>query len=212
MALLELRDVGAHYGEIVALRGVSLSLEEADVLAVLGANGAGKTTLLRAITGAVKSDGEVFFEDERLYRRTPDGMARRGVLHLAEGVGIFPRLSVLDNLQLGAWVHRSASSRDLARVYETFPFLYDALDRRADALSAGDQRLLALGRALMAKPRLLLADEPARGVAPDVVRDVFEALHAINARGAAVIVVDQHTKLAVGAASQTLTLDAGTPV
>ena len=212
MPLLELKDVGARYGGVPALEGVSLTLADAEIVALLGAGGAGKTTLLRAVLGTVKTTGEVHLDGERLYHRTPEGMARRGVHHVAARGGIFGELSVLDNLRLGAWTQRGLSPRDLAHVYEAFPVLYDRRNRSARSLDAGEQRLLALGRAMMAKPRLLLADEPSLGVDPTVVRDVFAALHTLNQRGAAILLVDQHRALAAGLAARTLALDAGRPV
>ncbi len=169
MSLLELRDVDARYGEIRALHGVSLSVEDGDFVAVLGANGAGKTTTLRAISGTVKTTGDVFFEGEKIFRRTPEAMARRGIAHVPEGRGTFTTLSVLDNLRLGAWVQRGTSHRDLARVFEFFPRLYERRDQQAGSLSGGEQQMLALGRAMMAKPRVLLLDEPSLGLAPLVV-------------------------------------------
>ena len=153
MSLLELRDVEARYGEVRALHGVSLSVDDGDFVAVLGANGAGKTTTLRAISGTVKTTGDVIFDGEKLFRRTPEGMARRGIAHVPEGRGTFTTLSVLDNLRLGAWVQRGTSQRDLVHVFEFFPRLYERRDRSGGTLSGGEQQMLALGRAMMAKPR-----------------------------------------------------------
>ena len=137
MPLLELRDVEARYGEIRALHGVTLSVEDGDFVAILGANGAGKTTTLRAISGTVKMTGELFLEGSRIFHPTPEAMARRGVAHVPEGRGTFATLSVLDNLRLGAWTQRGTSQRDLARVFEFFPLLYERRDQRAGALSGG---------------------------------------------------------------------------
>ena len=209
MPLLELRGVDARYGEFHALHDVSLSVEEADFVAILGANGAGKTTMLRAICGAVKTTGDVIFEGEKLFRRTPDAMARRGVALVPEGRGTFTTLSVLDNLRLGAWVQRGTSHRDLARVFEFFPRLYDRRDQRAGSLSGGEQQLLALGRAMMAKPRMLLLDEPSLGLAPLAVREIFDVLGRLNASGTTIVVVEQYVTLALASARHAIVLETG---
>src|SRR5207248_10195921 len=166
VTLLELRSVDARYGEVRVLHGVSFAVDDGDFVAILGANGAGKTTTLRAISGTVKTTGDVLFEGSKLFRRTPEGMARRGVAHVPEGRGTFATLSVLDNLRLGAWTQRGTSQRDLAHVFEFFPVLYERREQQAGTLSGGQQQMLALGRAMMAKPRLLLLDEPSLGLAP----------------------------------------------
>ena len=209
MSLLELRDVEARYGEIRALHGVTLTVAAGDFVAILGANGAGKTTTLRAISGTVRTTGDVLLDGERLYRRTPDGMAKRGVAHLPEGRGTFSTLSVLDNLRLGAWVHRGTSRRDLARVFELFPRLYERRDQQAGTLSGGEQQMLALGRAMMAKPRLLLLDEPSLGLAPLVVREIFEILKQLNESGTTILVVEQNASLALAAARHAFVLETG---
>jgi branched-chain amino acid transport system ATP-binding protein len=209
LSLLELRDVAARYGEVQALHGVTLSVAAGDFVAILGANGAGKTTTLRAISGTVKTSGDVLLDGERLYRRTPEGMAKRGVAHLPEGRGTFTTLSVLDNLRLGAWVHRGPSRRDLARVFEFFPQLYERRDQQAGTLSGGEQQMLALGRAMMAKPRLLLLDEPSLGLAPLVVREIFEVLQQLNESGATILVVEQNASLALAAARHAFVLETG---
>jgi branched-chain amino acid transport system ATP-binding protein len=209
LSLLELRDLEARYGEISALHGVSLTVAAGDFVAILGANGAGKTTTLRAISGTVKTTGDVLLDGERLYRRTPEGMAKRGVAHLPEGRGTFSTFSVLDNLRLGAWVHRGTSRRDLARVFEFFPRLYDRREQQAGTLSGGEQQMLALGRAMMAKPRLLLLDEPSLGLAPLVVREIFEVLRQLNESGTTILVVEQNASLALAAARHAFVLETG---
>jgi branched-chain amino acid transport system ATP-binding protein len=209
LSLLELREVEARYGEVRALHGVTLTVAAGDFVAILGANGAGKTTTLRAISGTVKTSGDVLLDGERLYRRTPEGMAKRGVAHLPEGRGTFTTLSVLDNLRLGAWVHRGTSRRDLARVFEFFPQLYERREQQAGTLSGGEQQMLALGRAMMAKPRLLLLDEPSLGLAPLVVREIFEVLSQLNETGTTILVVEQNASLALAAARHAFVLETG---
>jgi branched-chain amino acid transport system ATP-binding protein len=209
LSLLELRDVRARYGEIRALHGITLTVEEGDFVAILGANGAGKTTTLRAISGTVKTSGDVLLDGERIYRRSPESMARRGVMHVPEGRGTFATLSVLDNLRLGAWVQRGLSTRDLAHVFEFFPRLYECRDQQAGTLSGGEQQTLALARAMMAKPRLLLLDEPSLGLASPDVREVFETLRRMNEAGMAVVVVEQRAATALALARHAYLLETG---
>jgi branched-chain amino acid transport system ATP-binding protein len=193
----------------VALRGVSLTVDEGDFVAVLGANGAGKTTTLRAVSGTVRTSGEVLLDGEPVFRRRPERMAKLGVAHVPEGRGTFASLSVLENLRLGAWVRRGASGRDFARVFELFPVLYERREQRAGTLSGGQQQMLALGRAMMARPRLLLLDEPSLGLAPLVTREVFAALRDLNESGTAIVVVEQNATLALEAARHAYLLETG---
>ena len=209
MSLLELRDVGARYGEIRALRGVSLSVAEGDFVALLGANGAGKTTTLRAISGTVKTTGDVLLDGSKVYRRTPESMARSGVAHVPEGRGTFTTLSVLDNLRLGAWVHGNPSPRDLAHVFEFFPRLYERRGQQAGLLSGGEQQMLALGRAMMAKPRILLLDEPSLGLAPLVAREIFRVLGQMHESGTTIVVVEQNAMLALAYSQHAYVLETG---
>jgi branched-chain amino acid transport system ATP-binding protein len=209
LSLLELRDVEARYGETRALRGVTLSVEDGDFVAILGANGAGKTTVFRAVSGTVKTSGDVRFADEKLYRRTPEAMARRGVACVPESRGTFTTLSVLDNLRLGAWVQRGTSQRDLVHVFETFPSLYERRNQRAGSLSGAEQQMLALGRVMMAKPRLLLLDEPSRGLAPLAVRELFGTLRRLNEAGMTIVVAEQNAGLALGAARHGYVFETG---
>ncbi len=209
MSLLELRDVGARYGEIRALHGVSLSVAEGDFVALLGANGAGKTTTLRAISGTVKTTGDVLLDGSKVFRRTPESMARSGVAHVPEGRGTFTTLSVLDNLRLGAWVHGNPSPRDLAHVFEFFPRLYERRGQQAGLLSGGEQQMLALGRAMMAKPRVLLLDEPSLGLAPLVAREIFRVLGQMHESGTTIVVVEQNAMLALAYAQHAYVLETG---
>jgi branched-chain amino acid transport system ATP-binding protein len=209
LSLLELRDVGARYGEIRALHGVSLSVAEGDFVALLGANGAGKTTTLRAISGTVRTSGDVLVDGSKVFRRTPESMARSGVAHVPEGRGTFTTLSVLDNLRLGAWVHGNPSPRDLAHVFEFFPRLYERRGQQAGLLSGGEQQMLALGRAMMAKPRVLLLDEPSLGLAPQVIESVFAFVRAVRQEGTAIVLVEQNARLALETADRALVMQRG---
>ena len=208
--LLELEDVHARYGPVEALRGVSLSVGEGEVVAVLGGNGAGKTTTLRAISGLVTTSGDVRFAGERITRAAPERVARAGIAHVPEGRGIFRELSVYDNLRLGAYLRRDGFSDDYERVRGHFPWLEERRDQQAGTLSGGEQQMLAIARALMSRPRLLLLDEPSLGLAPIVVREIFRILGDLNEReGLAVLVVEQNAKLALRSSSRAYVLEVG---
>ncbi len=210
-ALLELHDVEAYYGPVQALYGVGLDVSEGEIVAVLGANGAGKTTTLRAVSGTVEHSGEVVVAGRKLTRRTgPDGVARLGVAHVPEGRGTFVELTVAENLRLGAYTRRDALEADERRVYALFPRLAERRDQQAGTLSGGEQQMLALGRALMARPRLLLLDEPSLGLAPLVVRGIFAVLRRLNEEeGLAVLVVEQNARLALAASHRAYVLEVG---
>jgi len=212
LSLLELRGVEARYGDHRVLHGVSLTVETGELVALLGANGAGKTTTLRAVCGTVRTHGDVLLDGERLFPRTPERVARQGVVHVPEGRGTFASLTVLENLRVGAWVRRGASTRDLVRVFERFPQLYEHRDRPAGSLSGAEQQALALGRALMAHPRLLLVDELSHGLAPAAARDLLERLRELAASGTGVLLVEQAAGLALAAAARGYVLEAGTVV
>jgi len=208
-ALLELEDVGARYGDIVALHGVSLVVEEGQVAAVLGANGAGKTTMLRAVSGTVRRSGAIVFAGRRL-RGGPEAAARLGIAHVPEGRGTFGELSVQDNLRLGAYTRRGGLDEDLQRVRGYFPWLEERRDQQAGTLSGGEQQMLALARALMSRPRLLMLDEPSLGLAPRVTADIFRIVRELNERdGLTVLVVEQNARLALDAAQHAFVLEVG---
>jgi branched-chain amino acid transport system ATP-binding protein len=209
-ALLELEHVEARYGPVQALRGVSLTVGEGEIVAVLGGNGAGKTTTLRAVSGMVTMSGEVRFAGERITRATPERVARAGIAHVPEGRGIFSELSVRENLRLGAFLRRDGFDEDFERVRSYFPWLEERRDQQAGTLSGGEQQMLALARALMSRPRLLLLDEPSLGLAPLVVRELFKIVGQLNEKdGLAVLVVEQNAKLALRSSSRAYVLEVG---
>jgi branched-chain amino acid transport system ATP-binding protein len=211
MPLLELRGVAARYGALQALRGVDLSVEEGEIVAVLGANGAGKTTTLRAISATVRASGELVFAGQRLPRR-PEAVARAGIAHVPEGRGTFAELSVDENLRLGAHVRRDRAGvkADYDRMLERFPILAERRGQAAGTLSGGEQQQLALARALMQRPRLLLLDEPSLGLAPRVVAEFFAVIGELNEQeGLSVLVVEQNASIALDSSTRAYVLEVG---
>jgi branched-chain amino acid transport system ATP-binding protein len=210
--LLVLKDVEARYGPVKALHGISLTVGEGEIVAVLGANGAGKTTTLRAICGMVKRSGEIVFAGEQISRRSPESVTRLGVAHVPEGRGTLSELSVRENLRLGAYVRRDrrAVAEDQERVLAHFPWLEERRDQEAGTLSGGEQQMLALARALMLRPRLVLLDEPSLGLAPIVVEEIFRIVRELNEReGLTVLVVEQNANIALSASSRAYVLEVG---
>jgi branched-chain amino acid transport system ATP-binding protein len=209
-ALLELHDVDARYGPVKALQGVSLSVGEGEITALLGANGAGKTTTLRAVSNTVRRGGQIRFAGKLLARRSPESIVRLGIAHVPEGRGTFAELTVLENLRLGAYVRRGSSKDDLRRVRDYFPWLEERRNQQAGTLSGGEQQMLAMARALMQRPRLLLLDEPSLGLAPLVVSEIFRIVRELNEKeGTAVLVVEQNANIALQAASTAYVLEVG---
>ena len=211
MPLLELRGVAARYGPLEALHGIDLSVDEGEIVAVLGANGAGKTTTLRAVSANVHTSGEIVFAGERLPRR-PEAVARAGIAHVPEGRGTFAQLSVEENLRLGAHVRRDRAGvkADRERVLRRFPILAERRRQAAGTLSGGEQQQLALARALMQRPRLLLLDEPSLGLAPLVVAGFYEVVRELNDQeGLSVLVVEQNASLALASSSRAYVLEVG---
>ena len=212
MPLLELRDVLARYGPIRALHGVSLTVDEGEVVAILGANGAGKTTTLRAICGMVRTAGEITFAGRTIARRSPEGIARLGIAHVPEGRGLFTELSVWENLRMGAVVRggQKALRQDTERILGYFPWMEKRRDQQAGTLSGGEQQMLALVRGLVSRPRLLLLDEPSLGLAPTIVRELFAIVQRLNEEeGLTVLVVEQNATIALETASRAYVLEVG---
>jgi branched-chain amino acid transport system ATP-binding protein len=209
-ALLELEGVTARYGPVQALHGVSLSVAEGEIAAVLGANGAGKTTTLRSISGTVKRDGEIRFGGRRLGRVGPDQSARLGIAHVPEGRGTFAELTVWENLRLGAYTRRGSIKGDVDRVLQYFPWLAERRSQQAGTLSGGEQQMLALARAFMQRPRLLLLDEPSLGLAPLLVTEIFRIIRELNENeGLTVLVVEQNAHIALQLAQTAFVLEVG---
>jgi branched-chain amino acid transport system ATP-binding protein len=212
MPLLELHGVHARYGPVKALHGVSLAVEDGQVVAILGANGAGKTTTLRAVSGLVRRGGEIRFEGRSILHDSPETIARRGICHVPEGRGIFSELSVWDNLRMGAYVRvgRGGLRREAERVFGYFPWLARRLDQQSGTLSGGEQQMLALARALVARPRLLMLDEPSLGLAPTVVRQLFRVVGELNAEeNLTVLVVEQNADIALELSHHAYVLEVG---
>jgi branched-chain amino acid transport system ATP-binding protein len=208
MPLLELKDVHARYGPIRALHGVSLTVDEGEVVALLGANGAGKTTTLRSVSNMVRTNGEIVFDGRRLTRRSPEFVARQGVAHVPEGRGLFPELTVWENLRMGA--RGRPAGGEVERVVGYFPWIERRRDQQAATLSGGEQQMLALARALMGRPRLLLLDEPSLGLAPIVVREIFGIVRRLNEEEKlSVLVVEQNAAVALESSSRAYVLESG---
>jgi branched-chain amino acid transport system ATP-binding protein len=208
--LLALEDVDARYGPVQALRGVSLTVDEGEIVAILGANGAGKTTTLRAVSGTVRCTGKIQLGSRSLTRRGPESTARLGVAHVPEGRGTFSELTVWENLRLGGYVRRGSLKDDFRRVGEYFPWLEGRRNQQAGTLSGGEQQMLALARAVMQRPRLLLLDEPSLGLAPLVVAEIFRIVRDLNERdGTAVLLVEQNARTSLATASRAYVLEVG---
>src|SRR5260221_1042649 len=213
MPLLELRNVTARYGPIVALHGLWVRVDEGEIVALLGANGAGKTTTLRAISGLVRKGGEIEFAGQTSTSWSPERVARKGIAHVPEGRGILGSLTVWENLRVGAYVRRDRAGikRDFERALEHFPWLEQRRNQQAGTLSGGEQQMLALARALVARPRLLLLDQPSPRLAPLVVEERFRIVPALNEEdGLTVLVVEQNANIALDVSSRAYVLEVGT--
>jgi branched-chain amino acid transport system ATP-binding protein len=213
--LLEFRNVSVCYGAIQALRGISFTIPKGEIVTILGANGAGKTSCLRAISGLVPlKTGEVLYQGQNISQwssRRPFRVAQLGIAHVPEGRGIFPELSVDENLDLGAWrEHNKAKiEEDRERVFELFPRLKERRAQPGGTLSGGEQQMLAIGRALMSHPQMLLLDEPSLGLAPQVIALIFKIIRAVNEQGTTVLLVEQNAHLALQIAHKGLVLETG---
>jgi branched-chain amino acid transport system ATP-binding protein len=213
--LLRVRDLEVHYGAIQALRGVTLEVPQGEVVALIGANGAGKTTTLRAVSRMVKaSGGHIQLDGEDVSKHASHDLVARGLAHAPEGRGIFLNLTVKENLELGAYLRtdRSGIIEDARKAYQLFPLLQERRSQVAGTLSGGEQQMLAVARALMSKPRLMLLDEPSLGLAPQVVERIFAVLREVNQTGVALLLVEQNAHKALRLAHHAYVLETGTVV
>jgi len=211
-AFLNVRDLRAYYGQVQALHGLSFSLQEGSVTTLLGANGAGKTTTLRAICNMVRTTGGIEFDGKSITKFSTESIVKLGIAHVPQGRGTFTRMNVEENLQLGAITRgdRAGITSDIERMYDLFPVLRQRRQQQAGLLSGGEQQMLAVARALMLRPRLLLLDEPSFGLAPLVVRDVFRVLGDINRNDkVTILVVEQNAQLALELADQAYVIETG---
>ena len=212
MALLELRDVHTYYGNIHALKGISLTIDKGEIVTLIGSNGAGKSTTLKTISGLLRPrEGEIWFDGQRLDGTPAHEVVVRGICQAPEGRRIFPRMTVRENLEMGAFQRPKGAERDadFERVYTLFPRLKERLNQNGGTLSGGEQQMLAIGRALMARPKVLLLDEPSMGLAPILVEQIFDIVKDINASGTTVLLVEQNALMALGIAKRGYILQTG---
>ncbi|MFQ5795856.1 MAG: ABC transporter ATP-binding protein [Candidatus Bipolaricaulia bacterium] len=209
--MLELREVHVYYGRISALQSVSLELKQGELVALIGANGAGKTTTLRTISGLIRPrTGQILFRDQEITRLSPEAIVRSGIAHCPEGRELFPDMMVLENLEMGAYTRKDGRiAEDLERVYRLFPRLKERWDQKAGSLSGGEQQMLAIGRALMSGPSLILFDEPSLGLAPYLVQEVARAIQRLNAEGVSVLLVEQNVHIAFAIAQRGYVMENG---
>ena len=210
--MLKIENLHVSYGPIRALKGISLEVKEGEIVTLIGSNGAGKSTTLSAITGLVKSQsGSITFRDENITNMSPYKIVQRGVSLSPEGREVFPALTVEENLRLGAYTRKDKGAIDAAfdRVYELFPRLKERISQTAGTLSGGEQQMLAIGRALMSEPKLLLLDEPSMGLAPNLVLMIFDLIESINKQGTTILLIEQNANMALSIANRAYVLETG---
>jgi branched-chain amino acid transport system ATP-binding protein len=211
VSLLEVEGLEAGYGPVTVVRDLAFSVDEGQVVTILGANGAGKTTTLRALSGVARASGRVDFDGEGLIGRSPESIVRRGIAHVPEGRGNFAELTVEENLRLGAYVRKDGAQvrADIERCYGSFPRLEERRTQPAGSLSGGEQQMLAIARGLMLRPRLMLLDEPSHGLSPLITREVFKILREIVEQGTTLLIVEQNANLVLEFADHAYVLETG---
>jgi branched-chain amino acid transport system ATP-binding protein len=211
MSLLEITQLRAGYGPVIVLHDVDITVDDGEIVVVLGANGAGKTTTIRAISGTISRSGEIAFDGQSIVNSSADAIVRAGIAQVPQGRGTFPELTVHDNLRIGAYTRRDGETgADVDRWFDTFPRLAERRDQRAGSLSGGEQQMLAIARALMSRPKLLLCDEPSQGLAPIIVQEMFDIIESLSKQeGIAVLLVEQNANLAMEIAQRVYLLETG---
>lgn len=212
MAMLEVKDLNVHYGVIHALKGISLEVRQGEIVALIGANGAGKTTLLHAISGIQKkSSGDILFEGSSLNKAGARKIVSQGITQVPEGRRIFSGMSVYENLMMGAFLRKDKEGikADLKNIYSRFPILEKRSGQDASTLSGGEQQMLAMGRVLMARPKILLLDEPSMGLAPILVKEIFRIIREINEQGTTILLVEQNARMALSIADRAYVMETG---
>ncbi len=208
--ILEIKNLVVNFGGIKAVDGVSIDVEQGKIVTLVGANGAGKSTILRCVSGIVRpKSGDILFEGQSIIGKTPDNIVSRGITLVPEGRRVFPNLTVLENLKIGAYLREDSISADLEYVYSLFPRLKERHWQLAGTLSGGEQQMLAVGRALMSRPKLVMMDEPSLGLAPLVVKSIFEIIRTINSQGITVLLIEQNANVALQTAHKGYVLETG---
>lgn len=208
--ILEIKDLSVNFGGIKAVNDISLSVEKGKIITLIGANGAGKSTILKSVSGTIKpQSGEIIFEGENICGLSPDKIVSRGVTLVPEGRRVFPNLTVLENLKIGAYLRKDSLASDIEYVYSLFPRLKERNWQLAGTLSGGEQQMLAVGRALMARPKLIMMDEPSLGLAPLVVKDIFNIIKTINESGITVLLIEQNANMALKTADYGFVIETG---
>lgn len=209
--MLEVKDLCVNYGAVRALNGISLTVNDGEIVSLIGANGAGKTTTLRTITGLEKAaSGSITFDGHNLLKTEPSRIIRLKLAHVPEGRHIFPAMTVEENLEMGAYADPAGMEDTMANVYERFPRLKERRRQLAGTLSGGEQQMLAVGRALMAKPRMILMDEPSMGLSPLLVKEIFRIIREVNRAGITILLVEQNAKMALAISNRAYVLETGT--
>ncbi len=211
--MLELKNVNVHYGAIHALQGINIKVNQGEIVTLIGANGAGKSTTLRAISGVLKpTTGEILFEENDIAKMKSHNLVSLGIAHVPEGRRVFSKMSVMENLEMGAYSRKDKEQikKDYEKIFEIFPRIYERRNQMAGTLSGGEQQMLAMGRALMSKPRLLLLDEPSMGLAPLIVKQIFSIIEDINKSGTTILLVEQNATMALKVADRAYVIQHGT--
>jgi len=208
--MLRIEDLRVNFGGIEAVKGISLEVPENEIVTIIGANGAGKSTTLRTIAGVVKpASGSIFFDEEDITGHSPDTIVAKGITLVPEGRRVFPDLSVLENLKVGAYIRKDKLDNDIKWVYDLFPRLKERSWQAAGTLSGGEQQMLSVGRALMSRPKLMMMDEPSLGLAPIIVRNIFEIIKEINRQGVTILLIEQNANMALQTATTAFVLKTG---